>query len=327
MSNESKSGKGLFSIGNIITVILLIAVIIGYAGSKNKWFKFINVKGDNSIEINSMDELTNALEYEIHLPDFVNTAIENGSNPVGDVKRSEFSEFKVDNTLIGTCKFAGYGVDPLDVKSNAYTIDDEGNEQLINTIKIDKVSIENSKVDYIEYVQGIPELEDCTLILWSDNSVNYSMLFGEKVSMDVILENWNIDPSNAKEYIEGSKNNDADQQDTNAEDNSNEDSELNFSRLESSHLSIELPEEFEVLESDGYDVYMLNDKMLIAVMYTDEAINGDAFDGSGEINVTDKIVLRYNKDNPFEEGTSYYSLYNDVLKSIGRVAGSIEFKD
>lgn len=324
MDNNSKStSKGLFSFGNVITVILLIAVIIGYVGSKSNWFRITSTQGESTVEINSLDELNNSLSYAVSFPDFVNKAITNGSQPIGTVKQSNFSEFKVDNTIIGTCKFVGYGVDPLDLKSKMYNVDEEDNETLISTVEINKFSIDNNNINHIEYVYNLPDFENCTLIIWSDNSANYSMLFGDKVSQETILENWNIEPKDITEYVDDEETEETD----NEASNNKVVDELNFNKLTSTHLSIALPDGFEVMESDGYDIYSLGGKMLLAVMYTEDAISGESFTGSGEISVTDTIVLRYNKENPFETGTNYYNTYNKVLESIGKVAGSIEFTE
>lgn len=324
MSNDSKgTSKGLFSISNIVTVILLILVIIGYAGSKNNWFKFTSIQGEHAVEVSSIDELRNSLSYTVSFPDFVTTAVVNGSQLIGTVKQSNFSEFRVDSTIIGTCKFVGYGVDPLDLKSKAYTTDEEGNEKLISTIEINKFNVENNNINHIEYIYNLPDFENCTLIVWSDNSANYSMLFGDKVDQETILKNWNINSKDIKEYVESDQTDQADS--SLADDEINE--ELNLNKVSSTHISIALPDGFEVMESDGYDVYSLGGKMLLAVMYTEDAIAGDSFSGSGEISVTDKVVLRYNKENPFENGTSYYNTYNKVLESIGKIAGSVDFTE
>lgn len=317
MDNNSKKTSGsILSLGNIITAILLIAVIIGYLGSQKDWFRFTNISGENTVEIGSMEQLSNSVNYKISLPDFVNSAIVSGSNPKGTVKKSNFSSFTVDTTLIGTCKFVGYGVDPLSLKDLMYSVDANGNTTLVKAVSTTKYSVEGNDITYIEYVYNLPGFENCTLILWSDSSANYSMLFGDKVTEEVILENWNIDKESLTEFT----GDNVIANDT----TSNDDIDLNT--IESEHISISLPNGFELMESDGYDIYILNGKMLLAVMYTEGAVESDNFAGSGEISISDTVVLRYSKENPFSSGTSYYSTYNKVLESIGKIAGSIEYK-
>lgn len=322
MSNSTKStDKGLFSIGNIVTVILLIAVIIGYIGSKNDWFRISSIKNENTVTVHSIDELNNVLDYDISLPEFVTSAISNGSEVSGTVKQSNFSEIKVDNTLIGTCKFTGYGVDPIDIKDKAYTIDEDGNESISKSVEINKFSVENNNINHLEYIYNLTELEDCTLIIWSDNSANYSMLFGDKVDKETILKNWNINSKDLSKYTGNSG-------DTN-EDSSDEatdtvtDIELN--EMKSNNISINLPNGFETMESEGYNVYSLGGNMLIDVMYTKDAVDSDNFAGSGEIKISDTLVVRYNKENPFDKDTDYYDTYSKVLNSIEKIADSVKF--
>ena len=322
MSNSTKStDKGLFSIGNIITVILLIAVIIGYIGSKNNWFKINNIKNESTVEVHSMDELDKVIDYDISLPEFVTSAISNGSEVDGTVKQSNFSEIKIDSTLIGTCKFMGYGVDPLDLKDKAYTVDEDGNESLSKSVEINKFNVENNSINHLEYIYNLPELEDCTLIIWSDSSVNYSMLFGDKVDKETILKNWNINSKDLSKYTENSGDTNEDSSDKVTD----EVPDIELNEMKSTHISIGLPNGFKTMESEGYNVYSLGDNMLIAVMYTKDAVDSNNFTGSGEIKISDTLVLRYNKENPFDKDTDYYDTYNKVLNSIEKIADSVEF--
>lgn len=316
-NSKNKSG-GLFSIGNVITAVLFVAVIIGYFGSKQGWFRFTNIQGDSGKEVSSISELKDNLEYEVSFPNFITDALNNGSSLVGKVKQSNFSEFRVDNTLIGTCGFVGYGVDPLDLKGTMYTQDENGNDKILSNVEIDKFSVENNSINHIEFLYNLPTFENCTLIVWNDNVANYSMLFGDKVEQSTILENWGIDSKDVSEYVENIDSN------TNSEEETV--SELGFDKITSTHTSISLPSGFKVMESDGYDIYSLDEKMLLAIMYTEDSISSDSFKGSGEINITDTVVLRYSKENPFKVGTESYETYEEVLQSIGKIAGSVEIK-
>lgn len=292
----------------LITMLAIVGASSGMIGSSNH--------SQDIEKYSSIDELIQHTDFKLSIPNFVYNyrgKIFNISSTMGQIV-----EMDTNNFVYKASPLVSYNADILGLyehtdNDHMYTIKNNADD-----------------IKFFRYRLNYPNYEHCTIVNWCTSKTTQGIIIGKVMNPEEIIKTFNIDKESMKETSQKEiyeLENSVVSSDIKGEKVTNN---LIYKRYNvGNKFSIELPEfnsSVNVIDEDGLFMFYLDKKLVLVIIYNDYDIDTNSFSGQSELKLADGVVMRYRSKNPFDKSHVDYVNYNNFIKTIDYIKGTIIYK-
>ena len=270
-------------------VIIVIAIIL---------FDNIRIVNNNSNEkrYKSIEDFLDSTSIEINIPD----GIYNCSDSEVIYSSGPFIQIGCEHFVLKISAFVNYNADTLGLYNYTSSID---NKYIVN----------NSDKKFVRYRIGCETLENCTVVNWVDKDLAYGAILDGVRTEEEVMKLLNINTENLSEFIEK-------QSEESLEADYEETVQIKLENRYIITLPVTIVPVTSVEVSNGVIFYINNEKVFMILDSSDEA--EETVDN---IKLKHGYILKYNKQNPFSDGSDEFASFNMIIDNIEDIANNIDY--